>query len=84
MPDNFTTVHRGLIVALAARHRVPAIYPFRYFATDGGLMSFSHGGGSVQMLQRVVRGVQQLQGTCVSNQVDGAEVDRSETLAAPV
>jgi putative tryptophan/tyrosine transport system substrate-binding protein len=40
MPDNFTTVHRGLIVALAARHRVPAIYPFRYFATDGGLMSY--------------------------------------------
>jgi acetyl-CoA acetyltransferase len=42
--------------------------------TDGGLMSFSHGGGTVQLLQRVVRGVQQLQGSCVSNQVDGAEV----------
>ncbi len=42
--------------------------------TDGGLMSFSHGGGTVQLLQRVVRGVQQLQGSCVSNQVPGAEV----------
>ncbi|MGE0877506.1 MAG: thiolase family protein [Acidimicrobiia bacterium] len=42
--------------------------------TDGGLLSFSHGGGSVQLLQRVVRGVQQLQGTCVTNQVEGAEV----------
>jgi acetyl-CoA acetyltransferase len=42
--------------------------------TDGGLMSFSHGGGTVQLLQRVVRGVQQLQGSCVSNQVAGAEV----------
>jgi len=37
-------------------------------------MSFSHGGGVVQLLQRVVRGVQQLQGICVANQVDGAEV----------
>jgi acetyl-CoA acetyltransferase len=42
--------------------------------TDGGLMSFSHGGGTVQMLQRVTRGVQQLQGTCPTNQVVGAEV----------
>jgi acetyl-CoA acetyltransferase len=42
--------------------------------TDGGLMSFSHGGGVVQLLQRVVRGVQQLQGICVANQVAGAEV----------
>jgi putative tryptophan/tyrosine transport system substrate-binding protein len=40
MPDLFTTVHRELIVSLAARHRMPAIYPFRYFATDGGLMSY--------------------------------------------
>jgi putative ABC transport system substrate-binding protein len=39
-PDSFTTVHRKQIVALAAQHRVPAIYPFRYFATDGGLMSY--------------------------------------------
>jgi acetyl-CoA acetyltransferase len=42
--------------------------------TDGGLMSFSHGGLAVQLLQRVVRGVQQLQGTCATNQVDGARV----------
>ncbi len=40
MPDNFTTVHRGLIVAQAAQHKVPAIYPFRQFAIDGGLMSY--------------------------------------------
>ena len=40
MPDVFNSVHRGLIVAQAARSRVPAIYPFRYFATDGGLMSY--------------------------------------------
>jgi putative ABC transport system substrate-binding protein len=40
MADNFTSFHRGLIVAQAARHRVPAIYPFRSFATEGGLMSY--------------------------------------------
>jgi len=42
--------------------------------TDGGLMSFSHGGASVQLLQRVIRGVQQLRGTCATMQVEGAEV----------
>ena len=42
--------------------------------TDGGLMSFSHGGASVQLLQRVIRGVQQLRGTCATMQVAGAEV----------
>jgi acetyl-CoA acetyltransferase len=42
--------------------------------TDGGLMSFSHGGGTVQKLQRVVRAVEQLQGTCSTNQVPGAQV----------
>jgi acetyl-CoA acetyltransferase len=42
--------------------------------TDGGVMSYSHAGASAQMLQRVIRGVQQLRGTCVSTQVDGAEV----------
>jgi putative tryptophan/tyrosine transport system substrate-binding protein len=34
------TVHRDLIITLAARHRVPAVYPLRYFATSGGLISY--------------------------------------------
>lgn len=42
--------------------------------TDGGLMSFSHGGATVQLLQRVIRGVQQLRGTCPTMAVPGAEV----------
>jgi putative tryptophan/tyrosine transport system substrate-binding protein len=33
-------VHRELIVMLAARHRLPAVYPFRYFVTSGGLISY--------------------------------------------
>jgi len=42
--------------------------------TDGGTMSFSHAGATVQMLQRVIRGVQQVRGECVSGQVPGARV----------
>src|SRR5262249_29623926 len=32
--------HRGAIIALAARHKLPAVYPYRFFATDGGLISY--------------------------------------------
>jgi putative ABC transport system substrate-binding protein len=32
--------HRELIIALASRHRLPGIYPYRAFATGGGLMSY--------------------------------------------
>jgi putative ABC transport system substrate-binding protein len=39
MPENFMSIHRALIIEQAARLRVPAIYPFRYFATDGGLVA---------------------------------------------
>jgi putative ABC transport system substrate-binding protein len=35
---------RDLMIALAARHRLPAIYPFRRFVADGGLMSFGADG----------------------------------------
>jgi len=39
LPDIFTTGNRDAIVALAARHRLPTVYPFRYFAASGGLIS---------------------------------------------
>jgi ABC-type uncharacterized transport system substrate-binding protein len=32
--------HRDLIIALAARHRLPAVYPYAFFTTQGGLMSY--------------------------------------------
>jgi putative ABC transport system substrate-binding protein len=33
-------LHRELIIGLAARHRLPAVYPIRVFATNGGLISY--------------------------------------------
>jgi putative ABC transport system substrate-binding protein len=33
-------LHRDLIITLAARHRLPAIYPYRFFVADGGLISY--------------------------------------------
>jgi putative ABC transport system substrate-binding protein len=40
LPDLFTSANNELIIATAAQYRVPAIYPYRYFATNGGLMSY--------------------------------------------
>jgi putative tryptophan/tyrosine transport system substrate-binding protein len=40
LPDATPVVNRGLIVAFAARDRLPAVYPFGFFARDGGLMSY--------------------------------------------
>jgi putative ABC transport system substrate-binding protein len=34
------TAHRDLIIALAVRYRLPAVYPFRYYAVAGGLISY--------------------------------------------
>jgi putative ABC transport system substrate-binding protein len=42
LPDVSTANNRDLIIALAARHRLPAVYPFRYFATSGGLLSYGN------------------------------------------
>jgi len=39
-PDASTIVHRDLIVALAARHRLPAVYALKTFVVAGGLMSY--------------------------------------------
>jgi putative ABC transport system substrate-binding protein len=39
-PDITTLTHRDLIIGLAAKHSLPAIYPFRLFVVKGGLMSY--------------------------------------------
>ena len=38
--SSWATVHRDLIIEIAARHRLPAIYPYRYFVHGGGLVSY--------------------------------------------
>jgi putative tryptophan/tyrosine transport system substrate-binding protein len=38
--SSWATVHRDRIIGLAAKHRLPAIYPYRYFVTGGGLVSY--------------------------------------------
>lgn len=40
VPGNFTTVYRADIISLAARLRIPALYPYRYFVDEGGLLSY--------------------------------------------
>ena len=39
-PDQFNIVHRDLIIELAARHRLPAIYGYQSHVAAGGLMSY--------------------------------------------
>jgi putative ABC transport system substrate-binding protein len=54
-------VHRELIIALAARYKLPAVYPRRYFATSGGLISYGHDfaaqyRGTAGYVDRVLKG----------------------------
>ncbi len=48
--DPAAIAHRELIIALASRHRLPAIYPFRYFAAEGGLISY--GPNAIEQFRR--------------------------------
>ena len=47
-----------MIITLAARHRLPAIYPSRFFATDGGLMSY--GPSTIDPFRRVANYVDRI------------------------
>jgi putative tryptophan/tyrosine transport system substrate-binding protein len=40
LPGAFLTGHRDLIISLAARHRLPSIFPFRFHVAGGGLASY--------------------------------------------
>ena len=42
MPDGFLNVHRAEIVSLTARYRLPTVYPWRFFAELGGLLSYGN------------------------------------------
>jgi putative tryptophan/tyrosine transport system substrate-binding protein len=60
-PDTTTTTHLDLIIALAARHRVPAVYFDRAFVSAGGLMSYgidfaAHYRQAAAFVDRILRG----------------------------
>jgi putative tryptophan/tyrosine transport system substrate-binding protein len=60
-PHPNTVTNRGYILTLAARHRLPAIYPFRYFAAEGGLISYGpdqldQWRGAATYVDRILRG----------------------------
>jgi putative ABC transport system substrate-binding protein len=40
VPDVFVQVHRALIIQLAEKYRLPGVYPYRFFPTSGGLLSY--------------------------------------------
>jgi putative ABC transport system substrate-binding protein len=62
-PDITTITHRDLIIALAAKHRLPAVYSFRLFVDSGGLMSYGTDqidmfGQTASFIDRILRGAQ--------------------------
>jgi putative tryptophan/tyrosine transport system substrate-binding protein len=58
LPDSHNIVHRKRIIELTAQYHVPAIYFFRYFATDGGLISY--GPDEMDLFQRTADYVDQI------------------------
>ena len=52
MPDSFMRTQRAEITSLAARYRLPAVYPFRYYAELGGLLSY--GNDQLDNFRRVI------------------------------
>jgi ABC-type uncharacterized transport system substrate-binding protein len=61
LPDTTNSVHRDHIVALAAQHRLPAVYTNRMFAVAGGLMSYGTDeigifGQAASYVDRILRG----------------------------
>jgi putative tryptophan/tyrosine transport system substrate-binding protein len=61
MPNRYTLASRGSIIILAARHRLPAIYPYRVFAAEGGLISYGFDPidswrGAATYVDRILRG----------------------------
>jgi len=51
-------VHRKLLIDLAARHKLPAAYPYRYYVKDGGLISY--GPDTYDMMRRAAQYVDRI------------------------
>jgi putative ABC transport system substrate-binding protein len=63
--DGTTIVHRDLVIALAARHNLPAVYALRFFVTAGGLMYYGTERGddfqqAASLVDRILRGAKPL------------------------
>jgi putative tryptophan/tyrosine transport system substrate-binding protein len=61
LPHRYTLANRGSIITLAAGYRLPAVYPFRYFATEGGLLAYGpdqndQWRGAATYVDRILRG----------------------------
>jgi putative ABC transport system substrate-binding protein len=61
LPGPIVNSELDLIIALAARHQLPAVYPYRFFVTRGGLASYGvdlldHYRGAASYVDRVLRG----------------------------
>jgi hypothetical protein len=61
LPDAFLIANRDHFIALANRHQLPAIYPFRMFASNGGLVSYGPTfadlfRGAASYVDRILRG----------------------------
>jgi putative ABC transport system substrate-binding protein len=59
--DPITVIHRKLVVALAQRYRLPAVYGFRFYVADGGLLSYGvdkrdQYSGAARYIDRVLKG----------------------------
>src|SRR5262249_42275119 len=42
MPEAFMNAHAAEVTSLAARNRIPAVYPYRFFTALGGLLSYGN------------------------------------------
>jgi putative ABC transport system substrate-binding protein len=63
VPHPWTTSNRKAIIALAEEHKLPAVYGYRFFAADGGLMSYGpdqvdQWRGAARYANRILRGEQ--------------------------
>jgi len=88
LSDPFVVTHRELVMGLAARHRLPAIYPFRYIARAGGLVSYGVDTGDshrrvATYVDRILRGAKPADLPVDRVIADGAyySIDRTEALS---
>jgi hypothetical protein len=52
MPDNLIEIHRAIIISLAARNNIPAVYQTPVIDRDGGLLSYGADFQDIKLMQR--------------------------------